>query len=121
MTKNNMWNKLKNPVFDYLKYEELEKWKILLHNEVEPSLKSITIPRKQAFDIYNVRARLPAAVSGKIRGFDRLLEELDKTKDDKISIHLISSSNIKLLVFTDYDITRVLGVLTFSEQRYDEK
>lgn len=116
-----MWNKLKSLVSDYLKDERLEKSESLLHNEIAPSIKSSTVYTKQAFDIYNVRAGLPASMSGEIRGFNKLLEELDKTKDSRVCIHRVSSSKIKLIIFTDCDITRVLGVLTFSEQRYDEK
>lgn len=116
-----MWNKLRSLVSDYLKDEELERYKSLLFNEIAPSIKSCTVCTKEASDIYNVRARLSASLLGEIRGFNKLLEELDKIKDSRVCIHRVTSSNIKLIIFTNCDITRVLGVLTFSGQRYDEK
>ncbi|WP_414528188.1 hypothetical protein [Nodularia chucula] len=116
-----MWNKLKSLVSDYLKGEELERYESLLYNETAPSIKSCTVCTKQVFDIYSLRAGLPSSLSGKIRGFNKLLKELDKTKDSKIFIHRVSSSNKKLVIFTNCDITRVMGILTFSERKYDEK
>jgi hypothetical protein len=111
-----MWDKLRNFVSDYLKDEELERYESLLQIETTPSIKSCTVPTKQAFDIYNARAGLPASLSGKIRGFKELLEELDKVEDSKVCIHKISSGTT-LVVFTNCDITRVLGVLTFWDQK----
>jgi hypothetical protein len=107
-----MWDKLRNLVSDYLKDEELERYKSILHIETSPSIKSCTILTKQAFDIYNTRAASPASLSGKIRGFKELLEELDKAEDSRVCIHRISS-DVQLIVFTNCDITRILGVLTF--------
>lgn len=95
----------------YLKNEKLEKYQEILIDEHIPNIKSCTIPTKQAIDIYKARARLPSALSGRIKGFNKLLEELDRLEDVTVSIHLISASELKLLAFTDIEITRVLGVL----------
>lgn len=112
-----MWDKLKIVIYHYLKDQELEKYENLLHNEIHPSIKSIIILTKQAFNIYNARAGLPSVSLGEIRGFEKLLEELNKTEDTKVCIHRILSSNIKIFVFTSFDITRVLGLLTFPKEK----
>ena len=95
----------------YLKNERLEKYQRILSDEQTPNIKSCTIPTKQAIDIYKARAGLPATLSGRIKGFNNLLEELDRLEDITVSIHLILDADIKLLAFTDIEITRVLGVL----------
>ncbi|MFL9455100.1 hypothetical protein [Scytonema millei] len=87
-----------------------------------PIFRSITISTKQARDVYTTRAGAAALrATKKIRGFDKLLEELDILQDSTLSIHLVSKSefelmvfkksDIKLLVFTNVDITKILGVL----------
>ena len=110
-----MWDKLRSLIFVYLKDEELEKYEGILHDVIIPNIKSCTVRTKEAYDIYSTRARLPASLSGKIKGFDKLLEELDRVNDSTVYIHSVSSTDIKLVVFTNYDITKVLGVLFFSE------
>jgi hypothetical protein len=107
-----MWDKLRSLVSDYLKDEELERYESLLQIETTPFIKSCTVSTKQAFNIYNTRAGLPSSLSGKIRGFKELLEELDKVEDSKVCIHKISSDTT-LVIFTNCDITNILGVLTF--------
>ena len=47
----------------------------------------LLIPTKQAIDIYKARAGLPATLSGRIKGFNNLLEELDRLEDITVSIH----------------------------------
>jgi|GEM_PF-6608100 hypothetical protein len=110
-----MWDKLRSVILVYLKDDELEKYESLMYDEVTPNIKSCKVLTKEAHDIYSTRSRSPASLSGKIRGFDKLLEELDKVNDSTVLIHRVLLSNIKLVVFTNYDITKVLGVLFFSE------
>lgn len=97
----------------YLKEQKLEKYENILIDEHIINIKSCTIPTKQAYDIYKTRAGMPAALSGKVRGFEKLLEELNRMQSPTVSLHLISGCDIKLLAFTDIEITRVLGVLLF--------
>jgi len=47
---------------------------------------TITIPRQEAIDIYSMRSKLPSAISGQIKGFDKLLQALCNLNDDFVTI-----------------------------------
>jgi hypothetical protein len=67
-----------------------------------------TLSKQDAINIYSVRSKLPSAMNGQVKGFDKLLEGLNNLNNDFVTI----LKQDKSLVFTNQD-NEVIGKLVF--------
>jgi hypothetical protein len=75
--------------------------------------RTATIPTQDAINIYTIRSQLPSASNGMVKGFDELLQGLNKLSDDFVMIRSsVDSNKRKSMVFTDKR-DKVVGILTF--------
>ncbi|WP_309733694.1 hypothetical protein [Chamaesiphon sp. OTE_75_metabat_556] len=79
---------------------------------LNPTIRSICIPRNNAIDIYTGRANSPTRV---MNGFDMLINNLKKLQDDSVFIHSVSTLKSNIIVFSDCDYIRILGVLALPD------
>ncbi len=76
-----------------------------------PTVTSIEIPLKNTRDIYYRRASWNAEQAGDIIGFDDLIPRLERETRDSVAIHDIQADGRWLVVFTDSDVTDIIGIL----------
>jgi hypothetical protein len=75
--------------------------------------RTATIPTQDAINIYTIRSQLPSASNGMVKGFDELLQGLNKLSDDFVMIRSsVDSNKRKSMVFTDKR-DKFVGILTF--------
>jgi hypothetical protein len=67
-------------------------------------------------DIYTRRGRRNRMRNYPIKGFESLLKNLDQTGTNKVLIHeLIDQSGANYLIFTDFEIDQLIGILKFPQ------
>lgn len=62
-------------------------------------------------EIYTRRSRINSKRGSPIKGFDYLLSMLSATTTESVRIHALSKSGVKYFVFTDPDLSELLGIL----------
>ena len=82
-----------------------------------PALTSIQLPISNARDIYSKRASLNADTGGPIEGFDDLLSNLNNETASLIGIQWIEVDSEQFAVFTDADVSKLIGILLFSSSK----
>jgi hypothetical protein len=112
-----MLNNIKKLLLDYSTNKTIEVDEDILYESLSTA-KYCAISAKQAFRIYTIRAESPNALSGKIKGFSELLnnlEKLDLIDNSQVCIYKIWTHNIKIIIFTDFEHTDILGILYLNE------
>lgn len=84
----------------------------------EPSRKSL--PIRNTRDIYYARAKRDKANGNKIKGFEMLIDRLRSTSASEISIHKTEADKTKYFIFTDPEISELLGVLEIENAKDDD-
>lgn len=93
----------------------------IINEESLLSIKSCSISTKQALDVYKGRAKSLSALSGLIDGFDKLIDNLEKLEDNSVSIHRLSTNQVRLLIFTNITCTQTFGILIFDKSLWKEQ
>lgn len=88
---------------------------------IDPYIKFCSITTQQAIYVYKARADLPGLSQELTRGYSTLLENLETFPEKSVFIHFVSSDNGRILLFTDMSVTKLIGVLEFSEELWKKK
>ena len=78
-----------------------------------PGLRSFDLPLKNTRDIYYRRAEWNADQGYAIKGFDRLVKNLKEETEPNVGIHSVAVGQREFILFTDPDVSRLIGVLVF--------
>lgn len=111
-----MWNKLLKLIYKWEEEQECLTYSNTLKQAIDPYIKSCSITTQQAIYVYKARADLPGASKELTRGYSKLLENLETFPEKSVFIHFVSSDNGRMLLFTDMNVTKLIGVLEFSEE-----
>lgn len=87
----------------------------LAYLEQATEVRTIQIPVEQALGIYQIRFKIISNNESKKRdvfGYQNTLNELSKFNEQEILIHEIISDNFFILIFSDLNLSRVLGYIS---------
>lgn len=73
---------------------------------------------KHVLSTYEIRAKANDKLNGKTQGYAELLQNLRSEQQDKITIHVLKDSEQRMLflLFTDEDLSKLLGVLVVANE-----